>query len=238
MKKIGLLLISTGKYHIFLQPLIDGIEKYFFAGHDIEIYLFSDREIELQKSERINVVRIPTEHKPWPASTLYRYKYFSEAADKITSDFLFYLDVDMAFVGDVGEEILPDESHEFITATLHPGFFRGGGSWETREDSYAYVAPELRIKYYAGGFQGGRTQEYLQACEDMAKCIASDESRGIIPVWNDESMWNCFLASMTPKTLTPEYCQVEEEDKRRRWGTDHFVPRIIALSKDHAAIRS
>ncbi len=236
--RIGLLIVCTGNYHIFLQPLIDGIEKYFFVRDTVDIYLFTDREHELQHSYRIKVINIPTDHKPFPAPTLYRYAYFNKAASKITSDYLFYSDVDMAFVDYVDREILPQEGDGGLVATLHPGFYNNkGGSWEDRPESKAFVPVELRKKYYAGGFQGGERNAYLMACKEMAENITDDESRGITPVWHDESVFNCYLCERTPRTLTPEYCMVEEAHLREAWQISHFKPKIIALKKDHDELR-
>lgn len=242
MKKIGVLLISTGKYHIFVQPLIDDIDKHFFVGHEIEIYLFSDREmnIELRKSEcRINVVRVPTEHKPFPHPTLKRYEFFTNAADKITSDYLFYLDVDMGIVGDVGEEILPDESHGGLVVTHHPGFYRGGwGSTNCNPASKAWIPEEQRKTYFAGGFNGGETKAFLAMAKELSENIADDESRGVMAEWHDETHLNAYMSTRNPKKLTPEYCMVEQQELRDRWGIAHFAPKIIALAKNHAELRS
>ena len=238
-KKIGVLLICTGKYDIFLQPLVNNIDKNFFEGNDIEIYLFSDKEHDLKKSDRINIVHIPTSHKPFPYPTLYRYKYFTEAADKINCDFIFYMDVDMSIADKVGEEILPDLiNDEGLVATLHPGFYRGGGSWGDNIQSKSYTLPKNRNKYYAGGFNGGETKAFLKMSKILSDNIDDDESRGVIAEHNDETHINWYLSTRTPKTLTPEYCQVEEIFKRKKWGVNNFKPRIIALKKNHAKLRS
>lgn len=235
--KIGICIVCTGKYGIFLQPLIDGIEKYFFVRDSVQVYLFSDQQHNLVHSERISIVNIPTEHKLWPYPTLKRYEFFSKAKDIITSDYLFYSDVDMAFVDYVDRETLPAPGHDGLVATLHPGFYNGGGSWEENVNSKSFTPPELRKKYYAGGFQGGSTKEYLFACKEMSENISDDEKRGVTPIWHDESAWNMYLSSRSPKTLTPEYCMVEETHLREAWQISHFVPKIIALKKDHNALR-
>jgi len=121
MNRVGLLLIATGKYDIFLKPLIDSVDKFFFRNEKIDIYIFSDKPLEIQASERIMIQVMEIKHSPFPYATLYRYKHFNQYKDTLTSDHLFYLDVDMKIVGIVGEEILPDESG--LTATVHPGFW-------------------------------------------------------------------------------------------------------------------
>lgn len=235
--KIGIFLICTGKYDIFLQPLIDSLDKYFFTKDPLVIYLFSDKTPALKMSKRISLVRYRIEHKPFPSPTLHRYKYFSTLA-RVTTDYVFYMDVDMKLVGRVDREILPfKKEHQGIVATLHPGFYRGGGGWCNNKDSLAYTQEDLRNKYYAGGFQGGRTKEYLKLCKILADNITCDEKKNVIATWHDESHWNAYLNQKTPKSLTPQYCMVEEKHLRSEWGIDHFTPKIIALAKDHEKLR-
>ena len=237
--RVGILLISTGNYGIFLQPLIASIDKYFFINDNIEIYLFSDKKHDIKKSDRINIKRIGIEHKPFPYPTLHRYKYFTQAAYIINSDFLFYLDVDMLIVGSIGGGILPNGLNTCgLVATLHPGFYKGGGSWCENPQSLAFMPKELHNKYYAGGFQGGKTGEYLAACKIMAENIEIDEKNGIIANWHDESHWNAYLSNREAKELTPEYCMVEERHLRVAWGIDSLSPKIIALKKNHDVMRN
>lgn len=227
--KIGLLLIATGKYDVFLQPLIDSVDKYFFRGDQVTIYLFTDKNPTLIFSDRINLVIIPTEHKPFPYATLYRYKYFTQSADKMEAEYLFYCDVDMLFVDEVGREILGN-----IVCTEHPGFYKGGwGSPNCHKMSMAYLGVEMRNKYVCGGFQGGERLSYLAACETLASRIQTDEDQGIMAEWHDETHWNWFIAMRAKniKMLNPSYCYPE------RW-TLPFPKKLLALDKNHKEIRS
>jgi len=232
---IGINLISTGKYHIFVQPLIDSIETYFLNDHKLIIYLFSDKIPEYSTSDRIKIIHIPTEHKPFPFPTLFRYKLFSDNASIYSTDFLFYLDVDMKIVEVIGEEILPNNMEENgITAILHPGFYQSGGAWGSNPLSTSYTAPEHRKRYFCGGFQGGETQTYLRAAKEMAENIDADYKKGIIAQWHDETHWNKFLSNKTKKVLSPSYCYPEAT-----WAEGMpFVKKILALEKNHSEIRS
>lgn len=236
---IGLLLIATGKYDVFLQPLIDSLASHFFVNNSINLYLFHDKSnYNLNLSCRFSVTSIPTPHKQFPYPTLYRYKYFSGAAQKIQCDYLFYIDVDMKLVYDVGEEIMPSENDGGLVAVGHPGFWKSGGSWCNLITSTAYTPENNRIKYCAGGFQGGETKSYLSACAEMAANIQSDEDKGIIVEWHDEMHWNKYLSTRKYKLLTPEYCMIEEIEPREKFGISNFAPKIIALKKNHDLLRS
>jgi hypothetical protein len=237
-REVGIILIATGAYDMFLQPLLDSMEKYFFIDHSICIYLFTDKKHSIVCSERIAIseFRVPCLKFPYP--TLYRYKWISEKTASMKSDNIFYMDVDMLFVDYVGEEILPDGSG--LVAVHHPGFYAKGGWGDrgTAEGSTAYIPRPLRKRYYAGGFQGGERSAYLSACASMAKNIDTDEKRGLMACWHDESHWNKYLTGHEFMALTPAYCMVEEMNLRERWGISHISPKIIALKKNHSEIRS
>ena len=240
-RKIGILLIATNKYQQFVQPLIYGLDKHFFVNHPVEVHLFvDDKSKYYTASNRLEIIIHTIPSYKFPLATLYRYKIFNDHKDSFGNcSHIFYSDVDMAFVDFVGDEILPEDGNEGLVATMHPGFYRGGwGSNGCNPQSTAFIPESQRKIYYAGGFQGGCRKEYLEACRTLSENISIDEEKGVMAIYHDETHWNAYLSTRTPKTLTPEYCQVEELDKRRRWGTDHFTPKILALAKDHSALRS
>jgi histo-blood group ABO system transferase len=146
----------------------------------------------------------------------------------------------MRFEGMIGDEILPKAQNEGLVATAHPGFYTGGGSFCDDKRSTAYTAPELRGRYYAGGFQGGRTEDYLEAALFMAGNIQQDEDNGVMAEWHDEMHWNrlCALIKSTVKELSPSYCMVEQKELRSKWGIDHLPVKLVALAKNHEEMRS
>lgn len=226
---ISLLLIATGRYDIFLQPLLDSVDQYFFKEDHINVYLFTDKILKLETTDRLTITTIPTEHKPFPYSTLLRYKYFDQARDQIKGDYTFYCDVDMKFVAPVGREILGD-----IVCVQHPGFYNGGwGSTGCDQRSLAYLEPAFCKDYKAGGFQGGQRDVYLIACNTLSRRISEDEKNGVMAEWHDETHWNWYLkvAAGYTKVLDPSYCYPES------WKLP-FQKRLLALDKDHAALRS
>jgi len=226
--KIGLLVIATNKYIKFVYPLWESVKRHFMTKtpHEVTMFVFTD-----QPDVPPGTVRIPHEHKPWPAPTLMRYHAFLENQDKLKDqDYLFYCDADMLFVDDVGEEILGE-----VVATIHPGFYnkpREQFSYETRPQSQAYMPPGCGTQYFAGGFNGGRATRYLGMAKELAGWIDRDKKNGIIAVWHDESHWNKWLAGNPPTVkLSPSYCYPES------WALP-FPKKLLALDKDHAEMRS
>lgn len=226
--KIGLLVIATNKYIQFLQPLITGADKFFLKNHEVTYFVFTNQDINIE-SDR-SVVKIETEHKNWPWMTLGRYKIFSENRKTLEQmDYLYYIDADMLIVDEVGDEILGD-----LVVTQHPGYYKGGDWREIRPECLAYIPIFKNIQYFAGGFNGGTSQEYLRMADVLSRNIDLDYSRGIIAIWHDESHLNKYVSDsglqLDLKILTPSYCYGEHMDLP-------FSKKIIALTKKHEDLR-
>jgi hypothetical protein len=227
MAKIALCVIATSNYTDFLQDLVWSADEFFLTKHhEVDYHFFTDfhRLISTQRKQYRHFVK----HQPWPAMTLNRYHIMSEA-DLSGYDYCYYIDCDSLFVAPVGEEIFGE-----LVGVQHPGFYRGGGSWEDNNESQAFVYTRMRKQYIAGGFQGG--SDYCMVMVFLMHMIDEDEKTGNRATWNDESHWNALFAYSPNKfkILDPSYCMVEEPEKRKAWGIDHLEPKIIALKKDHS----
>lgn len=223
---IGLLIIATNKYTQFLQPLITSADKFFLPGHNVTYFIFTNQDIEVVTSR--DVVKTPVEHKEWPWMTLGRYKIFSSVSEILKEkDYLFYCDVDMLFVDNVGDEILSDR-----VATQHPGFYGRRGTPDDNPMSLAFVSPHQPMQYFAGGFNGGSSLEYLKMAKHISNNIDIDYSNGIIALWHDESHLNRYFIDNPPtKILDPSYCCTEN------WYDCPFGRKLLALIKNHNIIR-
>ena len=224
--KVGLLVIATNKYTRFLQPLITSADEHFLKNHEVTYFVFTNKDVELF-AER-NVVKINVEHKDWPWMTLGRYKIFNESRKELSKmDYLFYSDSDMKFVSEVGDEIISER-----VATQHPGFYGSKGTPETNPNSLAYIDPNDQNQYFAGGFNGGTSEEYLKMAKKLADNIDIDFKNGIIAKWHDESHMNRYFFDNTPtKILNPSYCYGESMNIP-------FDKKLIALDKNHEEVRN
>tara|TARA_B100000925_G_scaffold174515_1_gene131528 strand:+ start:17491 stop:18168 length:678 start_codon:yes stop_codon:yes gene_type:complete len=224
--KIGLLIIATNKYIRFLQPLITSADKFLLKNQEVTYFVFTNEDVELF-TER-NVVKINVEHKDWPWMTLGRYKIFNESRKELSEmDYLFYSDADMKFVSEVGDEIISER-----VATQHPGFYGSKGTPETNPNSLAYIDPNDQNQYFAGGFNGGTSEEYLKMAKNLADNIDIDFKNGIIAKWHDESHMNRYFFDNTPtKILNPSYCYGESMNIP-------FDKKLIALDKNHEEVRN
>lgn len=227
MKKIGLLIICTNKYIQFLSPLIESADKHFCTSQDVTYFVFTNQEVKLETNRKVVITEV--KHRDWPWMTLGRYETFNRFKSIFDEmDYMFYCDVDMQFVGDVGDEILSDR-----VATQHPYYYGRRGTPETNSNSLAYVKPNEVMEYFAGGFNGGTKKEYLKMCEKLSSNINKDYKNNIIAIWHDESHLNRYFIDNKPtKILNPSYCCHET------WYDCPFGRRLLALDKNHKEIRN
>jgi histo-blood group ABO system transferase len=228
--KICILTIATNKYINFVQALYDNIEQYFLPGHQKTCVLFTEHDCESSDNVKISQIQ----HEPWPIPTLKRYNYFLKEKDFILQhDYCFYFDVDMRIDSIVGDEVLSN-----LVGTKH--FYK---TWETPEQfsyernpkSLAYVPFGEGKSYYAGGFNGGKTKNFIQMSEVIADRVNKDLENSIVAVWHDESHMNRYMIDNPPTLeLSPEYCYPEPELGRH----SQYDPKIIALLKNHNELRS
>lgn len=229
--KICILTIATNKYLQFVEKLYDDIAEKFIPGSEINCLLFTDHEVETSDNVKVHYI----DHEPWPMPTLKRYNYFIKEKDFILQhDYCFYFDADMRIDNPVGEEVLSDG----IVATKHPyQSFHSiqDMSYDRNSESLAYVSYGEGKTYYAGGFNGGKTDKFIEMAETISDRVNKDLEKGIIALWHDESHMNRYLIDNPPTLeLTPSYCYAEEF-----YGTDYpHEPKIIALRKNHNELRS
>lgn len=212
-------------------------------GKQMNISKITDSIINLRKTTNVTV--IPTESIEWPYPTLLRYNLFLQIEEKLKEyDYIFYCDVDMKFIGIVGDEILgPD-----LTAAPHPGYAirkEYYPPYEPNEMSACYIPRPGRViqengkqrfrpEYYAGGLQGGTSKSFIQAMKGCKELIDKDLKMGYIPIWNDETAWNKYLFENTPTTmLNPSYIYPDSllnEYYIPLWGRD-YPPKLVTITK-------
>lgn len=204
--------------------------------------------IALRKTSGVTI--FPTESVDWPMPTLMRYHLFLQQEEKLKEyDYIFYCDIDMLFANVVGDEILG----QGLTAAPHPGYYLKKEyypPYEPNEFSQAYIPRPGKLvsdpdsknpakqrfmpHYYAGGFQGGKSAQFIQAMKEMKAMIDKDLAMKYVPIWNDESIWNAYLFKNPPSVfLTPSYIYPDsliKEYYEPLWGRA-FQPKLITITK-------
>lgn len=240
---IGLCIVATGKYIAFVKPLLDSAEKYFCPNHKKIYFIFTDSDSNglaplLQSPYQENIVITYQKRLGWPYDTLMRFAVYNDHKDLFAStDYMFATDADMLFVGIEGDEILAPR-----VATNHPGFEKNIPLWGSEPPydrnplSTAYIPYDLGIYYFAGGFYGGSTSEFLKIIDTLTRNIHIDlENHNYIAVWHDESHLNRYFIDNLPSIiLDRSYCYPENGELK---GYPQCSPKLLALDKNHAEIR-
>ena len=197
----------------------------------------------LEMKKRVKV--FPTESIEWPMPTLMRYHLFLQQEEYLRNfDYIFYIDVDMRITDWIGEDILGDG----LTAAEHPMYALRRNyhpPYEPNPESSAYIRRPGRLieedgkkkfeqLYYAGGFQGGKTENFIEAMKEMRKNIDDDFSRNYVAIWNDETHWNKYLFGNSPAVvLNPSYIYPDSlvaDYYVKLWGRN-YSPKIMTLTK-------
>lgn len=117
------MIVATGKYLRFIHELFDSVRTFFFPGHDVRIFLFTDQDVDDAECGDLAVEIIRITHEPWPWVTLKRYEYIDDNKHRFQDvDYLFWLDADSLFVSKVSEEILPEDASNGLVGVEHPSF--------------------------------------------------------------------------------------------------------------------
>lgn len=227
-------------YWPYLGAMIDSAKKFFLKGHEVDYFTWSD-----MPQENAPCKVFTTEPFPWPEPTLKRYHLFLQQEALLSEyDFIFYIDADMKFVSRVGDEVLGDG----LTGAQHPMYAMNVHHippYEPDKDSTAYIprpgrvipyngSKRLEPLYWAGGFQGGRADDFIKAMKVMKRNIDIDFANNHVSIWNDESHWNRYLFDNPPSiTLSPSYVYPDSLNKayyQKIWGRN-YVPKLITLTK-------
>lgn len=236
---IGLLLIATGRYDKFIPGLISSADNYFMKDSDCQVtyYLFTDKEHRIKTNR--NLVQLSIEHKKFPFASMDRFKNFIKHAEKFSNqDYLYYVDIDCLFVDHVSKEILGD-----LVGVRHCGFFSRPGPYENNPESVFYLKesyPKKYKYYFGGGFSGGRRENYLTLAKDCSDKIENDVTRGIMPLWHDETAINRYFLDHEPDVILDpgyHYPQNNETYYKEGWAPHSFNPKILLLDKNHGDVR-
>lgn len=226
--KVALVFICLNPpYWPYAKDVIEDCRKNFLVNHDVDYFLWSDIP-----DTDYGCTVIPTEPATWPLPTLMRYHLFLGEEEKLKEyDYIFYMDADMRVVAPITEEILG----EGLTAAQHPMYAfdrKFMAPTEPNPESTAYM--NVPRYYFAGGFQGGKSADFIAAMKEMKKNIDKDFFNNYQAIWNDESHWNKYLSEHPPAVIcSPSYIYPDsliKEYYEPIWGRS-YTPIIITLTK-------
>ena len=212
--KIAILYICTGKYKIFWKDFYLSCEKKFINEAEKEYFVFTDRpKIDFEKENK-NIHRIFQENLGWPNNTLMRFDMFFRIKEKLINfDYIFFFNADLICLEKISASDFLPEKNENLVAVIHPGYLnkkKNKFPYDRSEKTLACISKNSGKYYFAGGLNGGRSKNFLEAISVMKNNIEIDKKNNIIAKWHDESHWNKYLETRTDiKILYPDYLYPE-----------------------------
>lgn len=221
--------------------MIESARKFLLKGHEVDFICWTD----MPKDMKVDAKIIPTESFQWPLPTLYRYHLFLREEELLRQyDYVYYVDADMKFVSRVGDEILGN-----LVGAQHPMYAVRKDycpPYEPNDKSTAFIPRPGRVVdhngqkrfeplYFAGGFQGGRSDIWIKAMKEMKDMIDKDfTENNYVPIWNDESTWNAYCFKNPPTVvLNPSYVYPDTLNRsyyQKVWGRN-YVPKLVTITK-------
>lgn len=225
--------ICTGNYARLFQQFYTSCLENFLPEHSKHFYVWTNENIGEYDENIVSV--IPKQFEEWPAATLQRYSIFNTIKDILLSHkYVYFCNADLHFYEKIGEEVLPDEEHPMV-GVEHIQFvkehLRIKDIYENTEHnifSNAFIDDcDIPYTYIFGCFNGGTSEAFMAMSETIAKWTEEDFSKGIVPIWHDESYLNAYRLENPSiwKLLSPDYAYPD------MCGLTGHNPKIYKLSK-------
>lgn len=219
MTSFTVLMIATNNYISYAKTSIDSIKSSLFTNNPGQVLIFTDQPKEFinYSDERINVEAIQIPSFGWPDATLLRYEIFANNWERVSGDFVIYLDADTKVTGKPQFSNVNFEGlRNGVGLVRHPGYFKTGilkgikaksplGTWETRKSSQAFVPIWKRGSYVCGGVWMGNYKAIEALVKLLSARVQVDNNQGLIAKWHDESHLNWWKSNFSPTLLTPEW---------------------------------
>jgi hypothetical protein len=214
---IGLLYICTGKYSLFWKDFYLSAIQFLFPGTTKKFFVFTDSQALYGEEVDANIIKIKIEHREWPFNTLLRFDMFDKHRDLFAGcDYLFFYNANTLFLDKISlEELLPTEKDGWLVALCCKDKKRyqkkpDKYTYDRNPNSLAYIPFGQGTNYYRGGFNGGRTPEFLNLIQTCKEWVNTDLESNTIALWHDESHLNKYLLDKPVKMVTSIYGKAEE----------------------------
>lgn len=204
--KIAILYIATNRYTVFWNDFYTSMEKNFVPGSLKHYFIFTD-DTTLKFPQ--NVTKIQISSMKFPEVSLMRWSFFKSIENQLSNyDYIYFLNANAQVIQPVYEEIFPTKK-QGIMVSWHPGYFYEKDSfafpYDRNPNSTAYIMMGEGTYYVQGGFNGGRTKDFLKMVDVILKRTQIDQENGQMAVWHDESHLNRYILDKKPLVMDPRY---------------------------------
>lgn len=226
--KIGVLVIALGRYDSFWPELYRSCEKYFLPEWEKQYFVFTDNQ-NLKYKNKENVTTFFQKKMGWPWDSMMRFEMFYRRKPMLEKcDYLFFLNINLIVKKEIGEEILPTEKNDWLLVCTHSSYYNKPVNtfpYDRNPLSTAYIPYNVGKHYAPGGFNGGRSAEFLEFCSVCAKNVRIDMKNNVIALWHDESHLNKYILDKNPLIAPINYMY----PKNVKWLKESFFSKDIRM---------
>ena len=236
--KIGILYFCAGRYEVFWKNFYKSSERFFVPNLEKHYFVFTDAKNIVDEHESPRIHKIYQENLGWPLMSLMRFEVFLKVKKMLEEfDYLVFFNANLIFRKAVSFETFFPTGEMNLLACKHPYYHNRKPiefPYSRDSKSTAYIPYTDGMYYVQGALQGGKTEYFIKAIEELQKQVQTDLDNDVFPVWYDESQWNKYIVNRTDvKILTPSYLYPEGKrfpfkpiiqvvDKGRHFGFDYL----------------
>lgn len=237
MRSVVIFGIFLGKYIKFFESFISSCDKNFLSDLNKHYVIFTDAsEDSILNSTAVKnlstaakVTVIPELKRGWPYDSMLRFRMFNDAITslQLRADYCFFMNANSNFVSQVSDETLPIDVD--IVCVHHPAFYTYDSSfvpYERRPQSNFCISDDDGKYYVQGCYFGGKFDPFMRMSLELSSLIDDDTSRGIIPVWHDESALNWYVSTKDILLMHPGYAYPESASNLP------FDKKIVMIDKN------
>jgi glycosyltransferase involved in cell wall biosynthesis len=215
--RIGFVTYATGPYNSFAEDLWESIQHHAFPGHEVHLFLFTDRAGDNNFLPHSRVHKRQQSRLGWPFDSLGRhFLYLNESEWFAGMDYLLAIDSDAIVVGPLDELMLGDR-----IATLQAwsfGHARVDFAYDKRVTpadapyTAGFIGADEGLCYFCGGLFGGTLEGFLDILESTVSLARRDlqGSPARVALWHDESYLNRVFIDKPPSVvLAPNFMYPE-----------------------------
>ncbi len=205
---IAILYIATNRYTVFWDDFYSSMEKNFLPEYPKHYFFFTDDK-DLVVPD--NVTKVLIGPLKFPFVSLMRWAFFDSIKDLLSQyDYIYFLNGNAEVIRPVHDEILPTKEQEGLMFAWHPGYYRHrnpfGFPYDRNPRSTAYIMMGQGKVYIQGGFNGGRSEDFLKMTEVILERTLIDVKEKQMARWHDESHLNRYVLDLkNPLVMDPRY---------------------------------
>lgn len=191
----AIVIIATGKYKLFLEPLIKSLDIHFNPPKGKKYFLFTDEKCEwFDNHNLIKWIKIENYNNP-SLVAIKKFEYIQRSLTELKEfDYIFYIDSDMELVSELTEDMIDLKDKKYFSVG-HWCTIKNPNFWTVEKNprSTAYLGERNGSTYIHSCIWGTKSTYVQYMIDTLKNNIDEDLKNGIIALWADESHLNRFF---------------------------------------------